>query len=150
MKKTVIGILCAVLILAVVFVSVNYFVKKGSVDDAPVAEEIITDKVSGEEKTEEPEEEKTGNIISAAEAEQLCRKVMGEVAEETGFPMSYGYTETVEINGRAYHAIRVSWLVNNSHMSYIGDLFVTTDGSEIYDGVVYNGEYEIAELRWEK
>ncbi len=86
--------------------------------------------------------------ITAEEAEKLCYAVMGEQDEATGFPFSFGVTGTIEQDGKEYYAIRASWLVNNSHMSYIGDFFVTTDGKEVYTGFVQAGEYIIEELIW--
>ena len=88
--------------------------------------------------------------ITAEEAEALCYAVMGDKDETTGFPFSFGVTETVTINETEYYAIRASWLVNNSHMSYIGDFFVTTDGKEMYDGFSKAGEYTLGNLIWNK
>ena len=89
-------------------------------------------------------------IITAEEAEKLCYTVMGEKDETTGFPFSFGVTETFEQNGKKYYAIRASWLVNNSHMSYIGDFFVSVDGREIYTGFVKNEEYTFEDMIWSK
>ncbi|MBE7028242.1 MAG: hypothetical protein E7407_04325 [Ruminococcaceae bacterium] len=86
--------------------------------------------------------------ITAEEAEQLCYTVMGEKDETTGFPFSFGVTNTIEKDGKEYYAIRASWLVNNSHMSYIGDFFVSVDGQAIYTGIVQGDEYTIDELIW--
>lgn len=88
--------------------------------------------------------------ITPEEAEKLCCSVLGEKDEKTGFTFSFAFTETIEKDEKEYHVIRTSWLVNNSHMSYIGDFFVSTDGKEIYTGVALNGEYEIANLIWSK
>ncbi len=72
--------------------------------------------------------------ITAKEAEELCYAVMGEKDEETGFLFSFGTSGAVERDGKQYYVVRASWLVNNSHMSYIGDFFVSADGKEIYSG----------------
>lgn len=88
--------------------------------------------------------------ITVEEAEKLCYTVMGEQDETTGFPFSFGVTKTVEQEGKEYYAIRASWLVNNSHMSYIGDFFVSVDGKEIYTGFVQDGKYTFGDLIWSK
>ena len=88
--------------------------------------------------------------ITPQEAEKLCYTVLGEQDKETGFLFSFGYTETIEKDGKEYYAIRASWLVNNSHMSYIGDYFVSVDGNEIYTGNVNNDGYEFDKLIWNK
>ena len=88
--------------------------------------------------------------ITAQEAEALCCRVMGERDEETGFVFSFGTSGAVQREEKQYYVIRVSWLVNNDHLSYIGDLFVSADGKEIYDGVVTGDKYEMMDLRWKK
>lgn len=88
--------------------------------------------------------------ITSEEAEKLCYSVLGEKDEETGFPFSFGFTGTYEKDGKQYYTIRASWLVNNSHMSYIGDFFVSFDGKEIYNGFVSLDEYNIENLIWSK
>ena len=85
-------------------------------------------------------------IITFEEAEELCYSVVGKQDKDTGFLFSFGYTETIVKDGKEYYAIRASWLVNNSHMSYIGDYFVSVDGKEIYTGYANNGEYEFDKL----
>lgn len=88
--------------------------------------------------------------ITPEEAVQLCFDVMGEKDEKTGFPFSFGVTQSIEKDGKEYYVIRASWLVNNSHMSYIGDFFVTIDGKEVYTGYVAQDEYVIEKLIWEE
>lgn len=86
--------------------------------------------------------------ITPEEAEKLCHSVLGDKDEATGFPFSFGVTGTYEKDGKEYYVIRASWLVNNSHMSYIGDFFVSVDGKEIYNGFVQADEYTIENLIW--
>lgn len=88
--------------------------------------------------------------ITQEEAEKLCYNVMGEKDEETGFIFSFGTTGAVEKDGKQYYVIRASWLVDNSHMSYIGDFFVSSDGKEIYDGFVQQGNYTMDKIIWSK
>ena len=88
--------------------------------------------------------------ITAEDAEKLCLIVLGEEDEATGFPFSFGVTEIIEKEGKEYYAIRASWLVDNSHLSYIGDFFVSVSGKEIYTGFVQDGEYTLDELIWKK
>ncbi len=96
----------------------------------------------------EIEEEKS--TITKQEAEELCIDVLGEIAEETGFPISYNCIGEYSSNGKLYYVMHISWLVNNTHRSYIGNCFVSSDGKEIYDGIALGEEYTITELRWKK
>ena len=93
---------------------------------------------------------KVPETITAEEAEKLCAEVLGDYAEETGFPISYKCTDEIDFFGKEYYVMHISWLVNNSHLSYIGNAFVTKDGKAIYDGVVSGEEFEITSLRWQK
>lgn len=86
--------------------------------------------------------------ITQQEAERLCYSVLGGKDEETGFIFSFGASGAVETEGKQYYVIRASWLVNNSHLSYIGDFFVLADGKEIYSGTALQGEYIIGNLIW--
>ena len=88
--------------------------------------------------------------ITAEEAEKLCYTVMGEKDETTGFPFSFGVIVTFEQDGKEYYSIRATWLVNNDHMSYIGDFFVSVDGREIHTGFVKDGEYKFEDMIWSK
>ncbi len=88
--------------------------------------------------------------ITPEDAEKLCYSVLGDKDEETGFPFSFGFTGTFENDGKQYYTIRVSWLVNNSHLSYIGDFFVSVDGKEIYNGFVGPDECKMENLIWSK
>ena len=94
--------------------------------------------------------EQTQNGITQRQAEDLCRNVLGETAEENGFPLSYRCISAVSANDKFYYVMDIAWMVNNDHWSYIGNCFVSSDGQEIYDGIVLSGEYEMTELRWSK
>ena len=86
--------------------------------------------------------------ITGQEAEKLCYYVMGEKDEDTGFTFSFGTSGAVQKGEKQYYVIRASWLVDNNHLSYIGNFFVSADGKEIYDGVVSGEEYEMMDLIW--
>ncbi len=86
--------------------------------------------------------------ITKQEAEKLCHSVFGEKDEETGFIFSFGTSGAVETEGKQYYVIRASWLVNDSHLSYIGDFFVSADGKEIYSGTALSGEYIMENVIW--
>ena len=88
--------------------------------------------------------------ITPQEAEKLCHSVLGEKDEETGFTFSFGTSGAVKTKGKQYFVIRASWLVNGSHMSYIGDFFVSADGKEIYSGTALAGEYIMENVIWRK
>ncbi len=88
------------------------------------------------------------NGITASEAEALCYSILGEKDKETGFIFSFGTTSAVEKDKKQYYVVRASWLVNNSHMSYIGDFFVSADGKEVYNGVALQDEYQMEDRIW--
>ena len=86
--------------------------------------------------------------ITQTDAEKLCYHVMGEKDKETGFSFSFGTSGAVKKGKKQYYTIRASWLVNNSHLSYIGDFFVSADGKEIFSGSALPGEYVMEEKIW--
>ena len=86
--------------------------------------------------------------ITTKRAEELCYNVLGKKDEKTGNLFSYGVSDAVKKGNREYYIVRVSWLVNNDHMSYIGDFFVSSDGSKIYNGFAKPGEYEMGDIVW--
>ncbi len=86
--------------------------------------------------------------ITTKKAEELCYNVLGKKDEKTGNLFSYGVSDAVKKGNREYYIVRVSWLVNNDHMSYIGDFFVSSDGSKIYNGFAKPGEYEMGDIVW--
>ncbi len=90
------------------------------------------------------------NGLTKEEAEKLCIDVLGDKAEETGFPISYRCIGAVSAKGKSYYVMYIAWLVEGSHWSYIGNCYVSSDGSEIYDGIVEEGKYEMTALRWKK
>ncbi|MBQ8002649.1 MAG: hypothetical protein IJ297_04320 [Clostridia bacterium] len=89
------------------------------------------------------------NGLTSEEAEQLCFKVLGDKDEDmTGFPKSYKCIGGVSANNKLYYVMHITWLVDNNHWSYIGNCYVSSDGKEIYDGVVQPAEYTIMDLIW--
>ena len=88
--------------------------------------------------------------ISQQEAEALCLPVLGDRDDTTGFTVSYRCIGAVEKDNRQYYVIDVSWLVDNSHWSHIGNLFVSADGKEIYDDTVNQSEYIFEDILWSK
>ena len=93
-------------------------------------------------------EQKDG--ITKEEAESLCRERLGDKAEENSFPISYRCISAVSANNKLYYVMHITWLVDNNHWSYIGNCYVSSDGKEIYDGIVSPAKYEMTELRWSK
>ena len=90
------------------------------------------------------------NSLTQQEAEKLCRDVLGDKAEENGFPISYRCISAVSANDKLYYVMHITWLVDNNHWSYIGNCYVSSDGQEIYDGIVSPAKYKMTELRWKK
>jgi hypothetical protein len=86
--------------------------------------------------------------ITQREAEELCYYVLGEKDEDTGFSFSFGTSGAVEKDRKQYYVIRASWLVDNNHLSYIGDFFVSADGKEIYNGTARPDEYIMLNIIW--
>ncbi len=117
-----------------------------SVDNEPISKTDNTISVSDDATTAGQKQ----NVITQQEAEKLCHDVLGDVAEENGFPISYRCIDTVSIDDKMYYVMHIAWLVNNSHWSYIGNCYVSFDGQEIYDGIFTPAKYEIMELRWKK
>lgn len=74
--------------------------------------------------------------ITPIEAELLLVKKLGTIDETTGNQLSYGYEDTITIDDVEYHNFRLSWLIldesGTSHVSYLGQLLVTVDGSKIF------------------
>ncbi|MCK9478433.1 MAG: hypothetical protein M0R40_02890 [Firmicutes bacterium] len=106
---------------------------------------------NGTQKAKTTTEEKAENEISGSEAVNLCYEVLGEKAVETGFALSYQYVDSVEIENKKYYVISMYWLVEDSHLSFIGNAMVSNSGHEIFDGILeQDGSYIIAEKIWSK
>jgi len=88
------------------------------------------------------------NGITKEEAERLCLEIMGDKADENGFPISYRCISAVSANDKLYYVMHITWLVDNHHWSYIGNCYVSSDGKEIYDGIVSPARYEMTRLKW--
>ena len=96
------------------------------------------------------ESEAKENGITVKEAEELCVEVLGDMAPETGFPIFYKCISAVSAKGKLYYVMNISWFVNETHLSYIGNCFVSSDGTEIYDGIANSDGYEMTQLRWRR
>ncbi|MBQ7040173.1 MAG: hypothetical protein IJN39_06355 [Clostridia bacterium] len=147
MKKVILIIVALVLI-----VTAGIFIYRANLSEDVAEkpnEEVVEATVEDDGKiTEIPLDSVKG--ITEQEAEELCYTVMGEKDSETGFLFSFGVSGAVEVNKKQYYVVRGSWLVNNSHMSYIGDFFVSADGKEIITGTALSGEYTMDNTIWEK
>ena len=73
--------------------------------------------------------EQEDDTISVEEATALLGRQLGEADAETGNPFSFAYEERLTVEERAYYRFRVSWLVDNDHLSYLTDYLVATDGT---------------------
>jgi len=141
MKKYIILVIIIICLIAGFFAYVVWNTPKNSNVENPDSQKT---EVKNTEIIEIPIESVAG--ITPDEAEKMCYSIMGERDEETGNTFSFGVSGAIEWNGKQFYTVRASWLVNNSHMSYIGDFFVSSDGEEIYEGIVSSGEYEIGNL----
>ena len=91
------------------------------------------------------------NGISEEEALNLCFSIVGEKCEETGFRLAYHYVGAIEYEGAEYYVMNMTWLVDDNHWSYIGELIVSANGDKIYDGVIdEEGNYYLGQKRWQK
>lgn len=159
MKKIYLAFLCIVTVL-IPFISVfkieKYFDKELDVYTETVITNNESEQNSDKKIVEIPIEDIESLIrekrdgITMENAEKLCREIMGEKSEETGFPISYRCTGAVSYNDKLYYVINITWFVNDTHWSYIGNCFVSFDGQEIYDGVVSQDEILITDLRWKQ
>lgn len=68
--------------------------------------------------------------ISVEEATALLREKFGERDAATGNAFSFGYVGRVTDGATEYFRFRISWLVDNDHLSYLTDYLVSADGSE--------------------
>jgi len=123
--------------------------------DESTTEEVTTEDTT-EEDTDEEETESTKEVtkesteqlaegeISVEEARKMLEDKYGTEDVDTGYPYSYGYDSKVTIDGQDYYNFRMTWLVDNDHMSYLTNMFVATDGSAIYSGASDgNGGWEL-------
>lgn len=104
--------------------------------------------LKGELKTdkENSDKEKQLNTISEDEAKELLLTVVGV---ENNEEIIYRYEEKITYDGNSYYAFRATQLVD-THNVTVGEYFVSCDGTKIYDGDAYGGEYNFADLIWEK
>ena len=156
MKKVYI-VLCVVTILIAFIIGLsmqNRSVKDELINNETDITENKTEQIFDKDIVEIPISDvemiakQSENGITSMEAEQLCQEILGDSAEENGFPISYRCISAVSVNDKLYYVMHISWLVNNSHWSYIGNCFVSYDGKEIYDGLFLQEEYSMTELRW--
>lgn len=159
MKKILVSVLCVIIALTAIVICLKMGKNKAvdeSKNDVIVVDETKNEQTSDKDIAELPASvaeaiaAQSKNGLTIAEAEQLCADVLGDKAEENGFPISYKCISAVSANNSLYYVMNISWLVNGDHWSYIGNCYVSFDGCEIYDGIVSGEEYEIMELRWKK
>lgn len=96
--------------------------------------------VSTTEAASESQTSQSVKAISPEDAQAMLMMELGEKDEETGNEFSYGYIENVQVDGVTYLVFDWRWLVDGNHMSKLADLFVTADGSKIYEGTYMGPE----------
>lgn len=136
------NIICIILVIVLLLATGGILYHKTNMDAE--TEQAVTESEIIEISVDEVEG------ITKEEAEELCYFVMGEKDEETGYIFSFGTSGAVKKGKKQYYVIRASWLVDNSHLSYIGDFFVSADGKEIYNGYVSPDEYSMQDIIWSK
>ncbi len=149
-KNRIFGLLVVVFLM--VFVTTgcgnNANDKTNTNDDTNPSDTIATETETSAAIVEIPVENVSG--ITPQQAAELCYTVMGEKDEATGFTFSFGVSAAVERNQKQYYVVRASWLVDNSHLSYIGDFFVAADGKEIFSGIFQPDEILMSDLIWSR
>ena len=112
--------------------------------EAIISEEATEPSTQAGQTTETPateavEDSQNSGVtaISPDDAQAMLMMKLGERDEQTGNEYSYCYIENVQINGVTYLVFDWRWMVDD-HMSKLADIFVTADGSAIYEGY-YNG-----------
>jgi len=150
MKKILTSVLILIFLFAFVRITTSIYenIKRGNNASVQDQETVISETKSDVDITIISVDDVKG--ITGREAEELCYYVMGEKDEDTGFAFSFGTSGAIQKGEKQYYVIRASWLVDNNHLSYIGNFFVSADGKEIYDGVVSGEEYEMMDLMWKK
>ena len=148
MKKSLLSILVFVLIFVFIRITTSTYENIKHRNNAPVQgqETIISETKSDGDIAPISVDDVKG--ITGREAEELCYYILGEKDEDTGFVFSFGTSGAVQKGEKQYYVIRASWLVDNSHLSYIGDFYVSADGKEIYTGTALSGEYIMENLIW--
>lgn len=71
--------------------------------------------------------------ITKEEALTIIENKYGIKDEMTGNTMSYSYITIVkDKDSNSYYAFRESWLVDNSHLSFLQNIFVSYNGKSIH------------------
>ncbi|MDY3910067.1 MAG: hypothetical protein SOZ48_10100 [Eubacterium sp.] len=164
MKKKILFLCCAgILALGTVACGKTEKETESATPTKAVAEETASakdaDQTAAAKETEEPEtstkddtdtdvqkqtdseNDDSGSLfegLSKEEAEYVLTNVIGKKDKETGNEYSFGYEDTVTVDGVEYYVFDWRMLVDD-HTSRITELFVATDGSVVYEGS-YNGE----------
>ena len=139
-----------IIILAILFPAVIIYSRISAPEEENDKDEHIIPDIIEEVEISYVESEAKENGITMKEAEELCHEVLGDIAYETGFPITYKCINAVAAKGKLYYVMNISWFVNETHWSYIGNCFVSSDGDEIYDGIANSDGYEMTQLRWKK
>lgn len=106
--------------------------------NADSTQEVITQEQTGVTT----ETAQSAGAITPEEAEALLVKVFGTEDVETGNVYSFGYVNTMMVNGVEYHLFTWGWLIDN-HVSKLTDLLVATDGSAIHEGLVVGDDVTV-------
>lgn len=112
-------------------------------EQAPIAEteNVETSETDSLEEAETPAD--SGSYLSEEEALQLLYDSLGTEDEETGNAYSFGYIGNTSVDEAEYLVFDWRWMVDNDHLSRIGDLFVAADGSGIYEGIYSDTESQV-------
>ncbi len=158
MKKIILIVACIATIFLAINIRLN--IENQNAETKPIIEteagtEFKTEQTLDDDIVEVPVSDVEAitskeNGLTMQDAEELCGEVLGDKAEENDFPISYRCIGAVSVHDTLYYVMHITWLVNGDHWSYIGNCFVSSDGQEIYDGIVSPEEYKMTELRWSK
>lgn len=76
-----------------------------------------------------PPAQNTAKVITPEEGAAILEEMLGTEDEITGNLMSYGYEGALTLEDVDYYNYRVSWLVDGSHLSYLTNYLVSTNGT---------------------
>lgn len=155
MGKKIIPVVVAVVVIIIAAVAILFFYNRGVNEEnlslegenqsTPVEEGESEDNAGEEtgdnedgspaEDVSDSDGENSGSEFTQEDALALLQETFGAEDADTGFPFSYQYVEVSEVDGVSYYNFRMSWLVENDHYSYLGNMFVALDGSVVYSGI---------------
>lgn len=71
--------------------------------------------------------------ITVEQAQTMIEEMFGTHDETTGNSMTYVYITTIkDSNGKQYYYFRESWVIDDNHLSFLQNVFVSIDATLVY------------------